>query len=222
MTQKAIGVDQIASGKDGVMNLGERLNTQDTALTQAQTDLNTVITANETEIARINEAVMAMSSAPVTTPVFNDVETYAVQAADLTAGMATTVTIPNGKSYKVGKGNLMVLRNNVIQRGSFAEASETTVSFDADYLLEGDELTFIIGKPTKLDYNTAITYYAGGPDEGKIETVTYTGDIERAITYTYTAEGKINAETIVEDGITTTKTYTYSGGKITGIHAVVA
>jgi hypothetical protein len=233
MAQKPISVTQVGSGKTGVNNLGVRLDNTDTAinsinntLSNLNTDVDEQFAAKEAEITRINEAVMAMASAPITTPIFNDVETYAIQAVDITSGQPTVVTVPNGKTYKVGKGNLMVLRNGVPQvlaNGDYIEVSPTTIQYRANVLDESDIITFIIGNATKLNYNTSITYYDEGASEGRIEIVTYTGDIARVITYTYTASGKIATESIEEDGKTTTKTFTYDGtsGKLTGVAAVV-
>lgn len=326
MAQKKITVVQVEAGKQGFSDLGARLDNMDTAIESVNTNLQNEINANEAEIARVNEVVMAMASAPISTPVFNDIETYSVTAAvaevfdltvttgatadgnvqvtlnggaatdiavvagdsaetvagkiqtvidalaDYTASVsgavvtvtavnkrsevdatfnggvtgvtatvsvttqgvdgvdvdnAVTITIPNGKSYKVGKGNLLVLRNGIPQvlaNGDYIEVDSVSIQYSAGVLKDGDVITFMIGNPSKLNYNVAVTYYGAGADEGRIETVTYTGDIERTITYTYTAEGKINTETIVEGGKTTTKTYTYDGttGKITGVSAIVA
>lgn len=314
MSQKKINVEQIASG-NGETDLGTRLNNIDT------TNAN-----NGTEIDKVNEAVMAMASAPISTPVFQDVETYSVVEAvaevftltvtasatadgdlsvTLNGGSATnvtvtngdsvnvvagkiqtvidalgdysasvnadvvtvtaankrsetdavfdggttgvtatvsvttqgvdgddienavTITIPNSKTYKVGKGNLLVLRNGIPQlltNGDYTEASSSTIQYGADVLVDGDIITLMIGNPSKINYSVSVTYYSGGQDDGKIETVTYTGDIERTITYTYTAAGKIDTETIVEGGVTTTKTFTYNGGtgKIESVSAVVS
>lgn len=226
MPQKKIGVDQIASG-NGELDLGTRLDSIESTATANVSNLQGEIDAAEGEIARVNEAVMAMASAPISTPVFNDVETYTVLDTDIVAATPTTLTVPNGKSYKVGKGNLMVLRNGIPQvlaNGDYTEASATTIQYAADVLLEGDVITFVIGNASKLNYNVAVTYYGVGADEGRIETVAYTGDLERTITYTYNASGKIATETIVEGGKTTTKTYTYDGttGRITAVASVVA
>jgi hypothetical protein len=234
MAQKPISVKQVGSGKEGVINLGTRLDNTDTAISNLNTsitnmnsDITGELVAKEVEILRVNEAVMAMASAPVTTPIFNDVETYTILLADITAGQPTVVTVPNGKSYKVGKGNLLVLRQGVPQilaNGDYTEASPTTIQYTADVLEVGDVITFIIGNATKLNYNTVITYYGAGDDLGRIQTVTYTGDIARVITYTYNPNGKIDTEAVQEDGKTTTKTFTYNGtsGKLTGVAAVVA
>lgn len=243
MSQKKITVVQIESGKVGVSDLGSRLDGFDTTISnvnstlvgqisgvQGEIDaLETVVSNQSTEtqakIDKVNEAVMAMASAPVSTPVFNDVQTYAVQASDVTAGQPVTITIPNSKTYKVGKGNMQVLRNGIPQvlaNGDYIEKTESSIEYSADVLATGDVITFIIGNPSKLNYSTAVTYYGVGADEGRIQTVTYTGDINRVITYTYNAEGKIATEAIQEDGKTTTKTFTYTGGKLTGVTAVVA
>ena len=165
-------------------------------------------------------------SAPITTPVFNDIATYTVKDTDVVEGMPTTITIPDGKEYKVGKGNMLVLRNGVPQsptNGDYTEETETTVKFAANVLKEGDVITFIIGNPSKLNYTVLVDYYTEGDDEGRIRTISYSGDIERSITYTYTASGKIETETVTEDGKTTTKTYTYDEftGRLIGINSVV-
>ena len=248
MPQNKIQLGQIDSGKDGVEDIGARLAGVDTEVDTLQEDLDTAeqnivtlqndldlaeadIVSLETdaagkavEIAKVNETVMAMASSPVSTPVFNDVANYTILAADITAGQPVVVTIPGGKTYKVGKGNLMVLRNGVHQVGSYTEASATTVSFEEGEALEGDIITFIIGNASKLNYNMAVVYYATGDHSGKIQTVTYTGDIERTITYTYNTDGKIATEVIDEGDVTTTKTYNYDGTskKIVSIAAVVA
>jgi len=242
MAQKRITVDQVESGKGGVANLGFRLDGFDSTITQVNTDLTNSINSTQGEVdaleqafadqndtidaqlAQVNESVMAMASSPVSTPIFNDIQAYTVQASDITAGTATTITIPNGKKYHVGKGNLLVLRNGVPQvlaNGDYTEETQFTIQYSADVLMEGDVITFIIGVASKFDYAMAITYYAAGDDAGRIETVTYTGDINRVYTYTYTAEGLINTEAVDEDGKTTTKTFSYTDGKLAGITAVV-
>jgi hypothetical protein len=278
------------------------------------------------EVAKVNESVMALASAPITTPIFNDVEVYTITAAvaevftltvtaaatgdgnvqvtlnggtptdvavttgdstSVVAGKiqavvdaladyvatvngsvvtvtasnkrsetdatfsggttgvtatvavttqgvtgsdlssAVTITVPNSKSYKVGKGNLLIFRNGVPQTlagGDYTEASSTTIQFSADVLTGEDVITFIIGNPSKLNYSVAVAYYTEGADDGKINTITYTGDIERVITYTYNVAGKIATEAVAEGGVTTTKTFSYNEttGKITGVAAVVA
>ncbi len=216
MAQKKVTPKQIESGKEGFTNIGERMDGFD----QSIANINT-------EAQLINETVMAMASAPVTTPVFNDVETYTVDAEDIVAEEPVVITIPNSKTYKVGKNNLLVLRNGIQQtlgNGDYTENSATTVQFGADILEAGDVITFIIGNATKLNYSVAVTYYAEGGNAGKIHEVSYTGDIVRGIAYTYNAAGKIATEAITEDGKTTTKTYTYdeTSGKITGVTAVVS
>jgi hypothetical protein len=312
MAQKLVTVYQVESGKEGLNNLGERL-----------TNIDNNVAINDSEIARINEAVMAIASAPITTPIFNDIETYkvveakaevtslnvtagatsngnititlngnpvsvSVSALDTTLAVANkiqstidplndynatvsgstvtitavnkrsetdatfdggstgvtatitvttqgvdgvdlsqdlTITIPNGKNYIVGKGNLLVLRNGISQvlaDGDYTETSSTSIKYSANTLKDGDIITFIIGDPGKLNYNVSVSYYTSGADNGKIQTVSYTGDIQRSITYSYTSEGKIASEVIVEDNKTTTKTYTYTDGKITGISSVVS
>ncbi|MEM0173164.1 MAG: hypothetical protein QXI16_01500 [Sulfolobaceae archaeon] len=235
MVQRKVRVTQIEAGKDGLAHLGERLNVVENNIQQVQTDLTNQITSvqttlsteivqNEQEIAKVNEAVMAMASAPVTTPVFNVIESYEVQTTDIVAGQPTVITIPNGRTYKVGKGNLIVLRNGIVQipGGDYVETNETQVTFNPDVLLAGDIITFIIGNPSKLNYNVNVTYYTEGADAGKIQTVAYTGDINRTITYTYNAQGKIATETITEDGKTITKTYNYdTNGRLTGVTCVV-
>jgi hypothetical protein len=227
MSQKKINLEQVESGVTGKKDLSVRLGDTDTAINNINQSITDLDSAKSADIARVNETVMAMASAPVTTPVFSEIQSYKVLAADITAGQPVTVTVPNGKTYKVGKSNLTVLLNGVVQvlvDGDYTEASSTTIQFSADILKENDVVTFVIGTPSKLNYSTAVAYYTTGGDIGKIQTVTYTGDIERTITYTYNAEGKIATEAVVEDGKTTTKTYTYDGttGKITTIASVVA
>jgi YD repeat-containing protein len=262
MAHKNITVDQVESGKQGVTNLGTRLNGFDTTVGGIQTDLDTAegnistlqtdlntaegsITTLQTDldtlegtvttlstdqaaaVAKVNEAVMAMASAPVTTPIFSDVQSYTILETDIVAATPTAVDVPNSKTYAVGKNNMMVLRNGVPQvlaGGDYTETDSNTITFPADYLLVGDIITFIINNPTKLNYTEAVAYYTTGDHIGKIETVTYTGDIARVITYTYNASGKIATEAVAEGGITTTKTYTYSEttGILTSITAVVA
>lgn len=160
-----------------------------------------------------------------TTGVVATVEVLVQGVSGVNVDQDVTITIPNGKDYIVGKGNLLVLRNGIPQvlaNGDYAEVSSTSIKFNAGVLHDGDVITFIIGDAGKLNYNMSVTYYDTGADAGRINTVTYTGDINRTITYTYTAEGKIASETIVEDGKTTTKTYTYTNGRITGITSTVA
>ena len=236
MIQRKIRVTQIDAGKDGLSHLGERLNSVEANIQQIETNLTNEITnvqttlsgeiaQNENEIAKVNEIVMAIASAPVSTPVFNDIVSYEVQASDIVAGQPTVITIPNGKTYKVGKGNLTVLRNGVVQvlDGDYQETNETQITFNADVLEVGDVITFIIGKPAKLAYDVNVSYYTEGADAGKIQTVAYTGDINRTITYTYNTQGKIATEVITEDGKTITKTYNYdANGRLTGINCVVA
>lgn len=148
-----------------------------------------------------------------------------VQGVDgLDLAQDVIITIPNGKDYVVGKGNLLVLRNGIPQvlaDGDYVENSSTSIKYKAGVLKDGDVITFIIGDAGKLSYNMTVDYYTSGADAGRIQKVTYTGDINRTITYTYTAEGKIASETIVEDGKTVTKTYTYTNGRITGVSSVV-
>jgi len=196
-----------------------------TEITNVQTTLSEEIAQNEAEIAKVNETVMAMASAPVSTPIFNDIVSYEVQASDIVAGQPTVITIPNGKTYKVGKGNLTVLRNGVVQvlDGDYQETNETQITFNANVLEAGDVITFIIGKPAKLAYDVNVSYYTEGADAGKIQTVAYTGDINRTITYTYNTQGKIATEVITEDGKTITKTYNYdANGRLIGVNCVIA
>jgi hypothetical protein len=155
-----------------------------------------------------------------------DVSSYTVQATDITEGQPTTITLPGGRYYLVGKNHLQVLRNGVpqvLENGDYTEASSTTIQYAADILVEGDVLTFIIGKSSKLAYSVSVTYYESGPNTGLVQTMTYTGDVNKTVTYNYNAEKKISSEVIVEDGKTTTKTYNYDGnGKLTGISVTVA
>jgi len=227
MAQKKIGVDQIESGKEGLLDLGTRLNNVDAEIENVKYDVADLDASKSADIAKVNETIMAAASAPITTPVFNDIATYTVKDTDVVEGLPTTITIPDGKEYKVGKGNMLVLRNGVPQiptNGDYTEETETTVEFAANVLKAGDVITFIIGNPSKLNYTVSVDYYTEGDDEGRIRTISYSGDIERSITYTYTASGKIETETVTEDGKTTTKTYTYDEftGRLTGINSVVS
>lgn len=227
MAQKKIGVDQIESGKEGLLDLGTRLNNVDAEIENVKDNVANLDARKSADIAKVNEAIMAAASAPITAPVFNDIVTYIVQDTDVVEGMPTTITIPDGKEYKVGKGNMLVLRNGVPQiptSGDYTEETETTVKFAANVLKVGDVITFIIGNPSKLNYTVSVDYYTEGDDEGRIRTISYSGDIERSITYTYTASGKIETETVTEDGKTTTKTYTYDEftGRLIGINSVVS
>jgi len=216
MAHKNFTVDQVESGKLGVTNLGYRLDGFDTS-----------VEAISTDVAKANETIMAMASAPVTTPVFSEVQSYTVLEADVVAATPTPVDVPASKTYIVGKNNMMVLRNGapqVIAAGDYTETDSGTVTFPADYLKVGDVITFVINSPTKLNYAEAVTYYGEGANLGKVNTITYTGDIARVITYTYNEDGKIATEAVAEDGKTTTKTFTYDvgTGKLTGVAAVVA
>ena len=160
-----------------------------------------------------------------TTGVTATIEVLVKGVSGLDLVNAVVITIPNGKDYVVGKGNLLVLRNGIPQvlaDGDYTENSSTSIKYNAGVLKDGDILTFIIGDAGKLSYTMAVEYYTSGADAGRIQKVTYAGDINRTISYTYTAEGKIATETAVEDGKTVTKTYTYANGKITGVSSVVA
>jgi len=68
------------------------------------------------------------------------------------------------------------------------------------------------------------TYVGAFPDS---QAITYNGDgtvatvTENGITtsYTYNADGTVATDSRVVDGITTTRTYTYTAGNLTGIEA---
>jgi len=226
MAQKRINVSQIESGKSGLVHLGERLNTIDNTLNTLDTNFSVEIASTQAEIDAINEALIASLQSPVANPVFFDVSSYTVQVSDIEAGQPITITLPNGKTYIVGKNHLQVLRNGVpqvLENGDYTEQSSTSIRFNADVLQAGDVITFIIGKSSKLSYNVSISYYTSGANEGLIQTITYTGDVSKTVTYNYNAQKKISSEVIVEDGKTITRTFTYNGsGTLTGISVSIA
>lgn len=225
MAQKKITVVQIESGKQGFDTLGARLNGIDTAINDLNESLQDSNLASETGIAKVNEALMAAIQTPVPTPIMYDISSYTVQATDILQGQPITINLPQGKSYLVGKNHLQVLRNGVpqiLENGDYTETSPTTIQFAADVLEEGDVLTFIIGTSSKLSYNVSVSYYDSGDNAGLIQTITYTGDVNKTVTYNYNAQKKISSEVVVEDGKTTTRTFTYDDdGKLIGIAVTV-
>lgn len=229
---KRIGVDQV-EGLGG-NDLGQTLQAQVTATQtaadaaqQAQNEVDLLEQAHASEVKKTNEAVVAAIVAPVSTPVFTTVKTKAIAVGDVTAGQPTVVTIPDGAKYAVGKGNMLVLRNGIPYTpaaDTYTEASATTISFATDLLVGGyDVITFIIFSAPVLNYSTAVTHYASGEFVGMVETITFTGDINRVVTFEYvTGTKKISKETTVEDGKTITKTYSYTDNLLTGVAVTVA
>jgi YD repeat-containing protein len=70
------------------------------------------------------------------------------------------------------------------------------------------------------NFNVAYAYNA----DGKVQTETYTGDISKTTTYTYydsssEFNGKVKTETVVQNGKTIAKTYSYETGtgRIVGV-----
>lgn len=192
----------------------------DTDLTSVSANDDTLPSAKavkafvDAKIAAANDAIMVAASMPVTTPKFDLVKNYIA----LASATAPTVTIPDSASYLVGKGNLMVYRNGVLQvlGENYTEASTTTVSFVIN-LRKDDEITFVIGKQAILNYSVAFAY----DTSDRINKVTYTGDIDRVIDYTYNSDNTIATEVTTEQGKTITRTYAYTAGKITGITTAI-
>lgn len=151
------------------------------------------------------------------------VEQQGKAGSDLT--QALEITIPNSKTYHIGKNNLLVYRNGMPQlltNGDYTETSTSKITYAANKLMDGDVITLLINNPTKLNYTMDTAYYDVGADKGRVHTITFAGDLARIITYTYNASGQIATEVIAENGVTTTLTYTYADGKLINVVSSVA
>ena len=168
---------------------------------------------------------------PVSTPTFFKTENYTVLAGDLGSGNPVTLTIPNSTKYEYNKGNLMVYINGVFQINgqNYSEVEPgsgdaTQVTFVANVIKKaGTVVTYVIFEQPNLDYDVAVTFTGDS-----VTQAVYSGDIDKTITYTYTASGaavgKVATETVVQNGTTTVKTYTYNGttGKLESIASVIS
>jgi hypothetical protein len=155
---------------------------------------------------------------------------YTVLAGDLSVGNPTVLTIPNGVTYEYGKDNILVFINGqlAVKGYTYTEVSPTSgdatqISFVDKALKAGNVVTYVITSQPKLAYEVAYTY----DGSGRISTATFTGDVDKVVTYTYktsgAALGKMDTITIVEDGVTSTKTYSYDvNGVLTGIASVLS
>jgi len=81
MSQKRINVSQVESGKDGLDNLGARLNS-----------IENINLMDSADIDRINEALMAAIQIPSSVPLFFGVSNYTVLSSDITETTDLTVT----------------------------------------------------------------------------------------------------------------------------------
>jgi hypothetical protein len=196
---------------------------------QAATKIAAAIDLNASYTATASQGVVTVIALPGTQvdATFADTDTtgtavtitVVVQGkagSDLTS--AVTVTIPDSVNYVVGKGQLVVFLDGIFQvlGSNYTEASSTTVEFIADTLSDGSEITFIVFDSSKIDYSASYTY----DGSNRIQTVTYTGDLAKTVTYTYDASNNVATRVTVEDGVTTTDTYSYVDGKIDTISSV--
>ena len=62
MVQKKIGVDQIESGKEGLLDLGTRLSNVDDEIENVKDNVADLDARKSADIAKVNETIMALLS----------------------------------------------------------------------------------------------------------------------------------------------------------------
>jgi len=202
---------------------------EDDTADEVASEIATAIDTLEGYSASANEVVVSITGvydADETAVAFDGGTTGVTATVGEPAMEDVIITLPDSKEYKTGKNHLQVWRNGVYQSlsgGDYTEESTTEINYSGDVLEENDVLTFMVGDSSKLDYDVSVSYYSEGENIGLIETITYTGDVAKTVTYDYNTNQKITEEVTVEDGVTTTRTFSYDGnGKLTDIAAEIS
>jgi len=174
-------------------------------------------TYTDTRDDLLHRQIFGNKSTPLGGPVFFLRKDYTLLSGDVSGTNPVVVTVPDSAVYEPNKGNIMVFVNGQLRdAASYTESSQSTVTLTntgKDKVKSGAVITFLIGKPANTAYSLTVAH----DGSNRVATLTYSGDVDMVINYTYNTDDTVATMTKVQGGVTTTETFSYTAGLLTGV-----